>query len=83
MQTKNPFFDDMAKLASGAAGVINGMRNEVEEMVRTFLDRQLNTMDLVTRDEFEAMKELAANAKAEAEDIKAELAALKADLGKK
>ena len=59
------------------------MRSEVEAMVRAFMDRQISTMDLVTRDEFEAMKELASNAKAESEDLRAELDALKEQLAKK
>ena len=83
MQTKNPFLDDMAKLATGAAGVVNGMRGEIEATVRAFLERQIDTMELVTREEFDAMKDLAANAKAEAEDLRAEIEALKETLASK
>ena len=55
MQTKNRFFSDVTKLAGGALGTLDSIRREVEEMVRHQLERMLSKLDLVTRDEFDAI----------------------------
>lgn len=76
MQTKHRLFDDAAKLAGGAIGTLAGVRREIEALARQQLDRLLDGMELVTRDEFEAVKAMAAAARAENERLAARLAAL-------
>lgn len=78
MQSDNRFFDDAAKLAGGAIGTLAGLRREVEALARQQVERLLARMDLVTRDEFEAVKEMASKARAEQEDLSVRLAALEA-----
>lgn len=80
MQTKNPFLDDMAQLMTNAMGAAQGVGDEMQAMMRAQIERLVADMDLVGRDEFEAMKELATNAKAESEDLKERVAALEARL---
>ena len=70
MQTQNRFISDIARLATGAAGVAAGMRGEVEAKFRLRLERLLADMDLVTRDEFEAVRDSVAKARAEQEDLR-------------
>jgi BMFP domain-containing protein YqiC len=88
MQTESRILNDLGKLATGAAGVFQSLREEVETMARQRLERAVADLDVVTRDEFEAVKEMAANARMEAERLAAEnaglaerLAALEARLG--
>lgn len=83
MQTQSPIFDEIAKLMSDAAGAVDGVRREAETVMRSQLQRLIADMDLVPREEFEAVKELAANARAENERLSARLAALEARLGEK
>ena len=83
MQTQNPFFDQMAKVMTEAAGAADGVRREAETVMRGQLQKLLGDMELVTREEFEAVQEMAANARAENEDLKARLEALEASLGAK
>lgn len=83
MQTQSPIFDEIAKLMSDAAGAVDGVRREAETVMRSQLQRLIADMDLVPREEFEAVKELAANARAENERLAARLAALEARLGEK
>jgi BMFP domain-containing protein YqiC len=78
MQSQNRFFDDFARLAAGAVGALSGVKSEVETRLREQLERLLAGMDLVDRDEFEAVKAMAAKARAEQEDLAARLAALEA-----
>ena len=78
MQSDNRFFDDAAKLAGGVIGTLAGLRREIEALARQQVERLLARMDLVTRDEFEAVKEMAAKARAEQEDLAVRLAALEA-----
>ena len=78
MQSENRFFDDAAKLAGGAIGSLAGIRREIEALARQQVERLLARMDLVTRDEFEAAKEMAAKARAEQEDLKTRLDVLEA-----
>ena len=82
MQTQNPLFDQMAKLMSEAAGAADGVRREAETVMKGQLQKLLSDMDLVVRDEFEAVKAMAAAAREENESLKARLAALEAGLGK-
>ncbi|WP_425406297.1 accessory factor UbiK family protein [Hwanghaeella sp.] len=83
MQTTGRLFDDIARVASGAAGALSGVRDEVEALVKHRMERILADMDLVPRDEFEAVKEVAANARAEQEKLEARVAALEAALAGK
>jgi BMFP domain-containing protein YqiC len=69
MQSQNRFFDDLARVAAGAMGTISGMKSEVESRLREQLERVLAGMDLVSRDEFEAVKAMAAKARSEQEDL--------------
>jgi len=69
MQSQNRFFDDLARVAAGAMGTLSGMRSEVESRVREQLERVLAGMDLISRDEFEAVKAMAAKARSEQEDL--------------
>ncbi len=77
MQTSNKFMDDMAKLATGAVGAAHSVKGEMEGMFRAWLDKQIAGMDLVSREEFETVREMAEKARMENEDLRAEIEALK------
>jgi hypothetical protein len=81
MQTSNRFLDDLAKMAGGAASALVGIKQELDAMVRQRLERAVASLDLVTRDEFEAVRALATNARAEQESLQQRVAALEARLG--
>jgi len=83
MQTTNRILDDLAKVANGAVSTVVGIKDEVEAMVRQQMERFLANMDLVTRDEFEVVKALAANARAEQEKLEKKVAALEKALAAK
>ena len=76
MQTQSAIFDEVAKLMTEAAGAADGVRREAETVMRSQLQRLLADMELVTRDEFEAVKEMARLAREENESLKARLDAL-------
>ncbi len=78
MQSQNRFFDDLARVAAGAMGTLSGVKGEVELRLREQLERVLSGMDLVTRDEFEAVKAMAAKARAEQEELASRVAQLEA-----
>jgi BMFP domain-containing protein YqiC len=80
-QTSNRFFDEIARLMNDAAGVAQGVRREFDTMFRSQAERWLHDLDLVKREEFEAVKEMARLAREENEALKARLAALEAKLG--
>ncbi len=80
MQTQNRFFDDLARVASGALGTLSGVKGEVESRLREQLERVLAGMDLVSREEFEAVKTMAANARAEQEELARRVALLESRL---
>ena len=80
-QTSNRFLDEMARLMNDAAGVASGVRREVDTVFRNQADRILRDLDVVKREEFEAVKEMARLARVENEDLKARVAALEARLG--
>ncbi len=80
MQTQNRLLDDLARVATGALGVAAGMREEIEARLRDQFERILAGMELVTREEFDAVKAMAAKARAEQEDMAARLATLEAHL---
>jgi BMFP domain-containing protein YqiC len=80
MQSQNRFLDDLARVASGALGTLSGVKTEVETRLREQLERVLAGMDLVSRDEFEAVKAMAAKARSEQEDLAHRLAELESKL---
>ena len=80
MQSQNRFFDDVARVAAGAAGAISGVRGEIEARLRDRLERVLAGMDLVSREEFEATKAMAAKAREEQEMLLRRVEALEARL---
>ena len=71
MPAENRFLDDLARVATGALGVAAGVRSEAESLLRQRFARLLDDMDLVTREEFEAVKAMAQKARAEQEDLHA------------
>lgn len=78
MQTRNRVLDDIAKMAGGAASVVTGVKDEIEALARARLERLLGAMDLVTRDEFEAVRAMAVKARAAQEQLEKRIAALEA-----
>ncbi len=80
MQTENRLLEDLARVASSALGVAANMRSEVEARLRDQFERILKQMDLVPRDEFEAIKAVAIKAREEQEILAERLAALEAQL---
>jgi BMFP domain-containing protein YqiC len=78
MQTQSSVFDDLAKLMTGAMGMAQGMNEEAKSFMRGQADRFVAEMDLVGRDEFEAVKQLAAEARAEADVLRERVAKLEA-----
>ena len=80
MQTGKRVLDDLARVASGAAGAAGAVRDEMESMVRDRLQSLLDSMDLVRREDFEAVQEMAQNARMEQERLEARVAALEARL---
>lgn len=81
----NRMLDDFARLMTDASEVAQGVRREAETAVKSQLERLLATMDVVTRDEFEAVKQMAATAREENEKLSHRVAALEAvitNLGK-
>ncbi|MBL8657465.1 MAG: accessory factor UbiK family protein [Altererythrobacter sp.] len=79
MQSQNPLVADFVKLANAAAGTFAGMTREAREGARERLKGALGGVDFVSRDEFEAVKAMAARAREEAEDLKARVARLEAE----
>ncbi len=80
MQTQNPFFDDMARMMSGAMGVASGMREEMEQRLRQMMENATSRMDLVSREEFEAVKAMAVKAREENEALAKRVAELESAL---
>jgi BMFP domain-containing protein YqiC len=80
-QTTNRFLDEIARLMNDAAGVASGVRREVDSVFRSQADRILRELDVVKREEFEAVKDMARLAREENEALKARIAALEARLG--
>jgi len=81
-QTSNRFFDEMARLMNDAAGVAQGVRREFDTLLRNQAERMLRDLDVVKREEFEAVKEMARLARKENETLAARVAALEAAIGK-
>ena len=82
-QSRNSIVEEFARLATDAVGVASGMRREAETVLKTQLERLLSTMDMVSREEHEAVKEMAAAARDDNERLEARIAALEAMLDAK
>lgn len=78
MQVDNKLLDDLARLASGAVGALAGIRTEVESQFRQQFERILGQMDVVPRDEFEAVKAMAAAARTAQEELEERVTRLEA-----
>ena len=83
MQTRSKLFDDLSQLMTNAAGVAQGMREEAETVVRGRIERFLADSDLVTREEFEAVRDMAQKAREENAAMAARIAAPEAALAAK
>jgi BMFP domain-containing protein YqiC len=79
-QTNNPLLDQFAKMMTDAAGAAQGVRREVETVMKAQGERVLNTMDVVKREEFEVVKAMAERARGENEKLESRIAALEAAL---
>ena len=79
-QTSNRLFDELAKLASGAAGAAEGARREVETLIRAQGERMLAEMDVVKREDFEIVREMAQRAREENEMLSRRVAELERKL---
>jgi BMFP domain-containing protein YqiC len=80
MQSENRFFDDVVKLMNGVAGTVAGAGREAEAQMRDKVKGLFGGMDFVSREEFDAVKAMAAAARDEADALKARLDALEAKL---
>jgi BMFP domain-containing protein YqiC len=80
-QTSNRLLDEMARLMNDAAGVAEGARREVQTFMRSQAERILRDMDVVSREEHEAVKEMAARAREESERLATRLAEVERKLG--
>ena len=83
MQTRNPFIDDLTKMANGAMGALSGVKDEVEARVRDQIAKILDGMDIPRRDEFEAVKAMAAKAREEQEVLLQRIETLEARLAQR
>ena len=81
-QTTGRFFDELGKLITDAAGAADGVRKEVENVVRAQAERVLRDLDVVQREEFEAVKAMAQKARDENDALKARISALEAAIVK-
>jgi BMFP domain-containing protein YqiC len=82
-QTTGRFFDELGKLITDAAGAAEGVRKEIESVVRAQAERVLRDLDVVQREEFEAVKAMAQKAREENERLEERIAALEAALAKR
>ena len=80
-QTTNRFLDEFAKLMTDAAGAAQGVKREVETLMKAQGEKMLSSMDVVSREEFEAVRAMAEKARAENERLETRIAALEARLG--
>ncbi len=81
MQTRNKILDDISQLMTNAMGVAQGAKDEAETAMKSMLDRWLADRDLVTREEFDAVRAMAQKAREENEALAARIAALEAGGG--
>ena len=78
MQTDNPFLDGMARLFTDAAGAAHSLRSEIDTFVRQRMEKLVADMNLVSREEFEAVKAMAAKSRTENESLAARVTSLEA-----
>lgn len=78
--TQTRFFDELAKLMTNAAGAAQGLRREVDTLVQSQMERILNNMELVKREEFEAVKAMAQKAREENDALAQRIAVLESKL---
>ncbi len=78
MQTRDKIFDDISQLMTNAAGMAQGMKSEAETAMKGWMERWLADSDLVTREEFDAVREMAVKAREENETLAARIAELEA-----
>jgi len=81
MQTENRLFDDMARMAGGALNMLTGFKAEMEQMIRQQMEGWVSSLNLVSREEFETVRTMAAKARDEQEALLVRIAALEAKLG--
>jgi BMFP domain-containing protein YqiC len=81
--TSSRFFDELAKLMTNAAGAAQGVRKEFDSVVRTQIERAMTGMDVVQREEFEAVRDMAAKAREENERLGRRIAELESRLDSK
>lgn len=81
MQSQNPIIADFVKLANSAAGTFAGMSREARESTRERVKEALGGLDFVSREEFDAVKDMAAKAREENEQLAGRIAALEARIG--
>ncbi|MEM1131145.1 MAG: accessory factor UbiK family protein [Pseudomonadota bacterium] len=81
MQSRNRIFDDLSQLMTNAAGVAQGARTEAENAMAGLIDRFLADRNLVTREEFDAVRDMAAKAREENERLSARIAELEQKIG--
>ncbi len=79
--TQSRFFDELAKLMSNAAGAAQGVRREIDQLVQSQVERVLNNLEVVKREEFEAVKAMAVKAREENDALALRLAALEEKAG--
>jgi BMFP domain-containing protein YqiC len=79
--TSSRFFDELAKLMGNAAGAAQGLRREIDVLVKAQVERVLGDLAVVQREEFEAVREMAERAREENEQLKARIARLEAGQG--
>lgn len=82
MQNSNRILDDLSRVMAGAAGAAQGVREEIDGHIKNMAERLLKDMDLVTREEFEVAREMAAKARTENEALAARIVELEAKLTK-
>ncbi|MCB2046081.1 MAG: accessory factor UbiK family protein [Novosphingobium sp.] len=81
MQSENPILSDFVKVLNGAAGTLAGMTREARDAARERMKEAMGGLDFVSREEFDAVKDMAARARDENERLEARIAALEAKLG--
>ena len=81
MQTRNRILDDLAKIANSAAGTMAGLKEEIENMVRYRMEGFISDMNLASREEFDAVKAMAAKARSEQATLEKRIEELEAKLG--
>ncbi len=82
MSSQTRFFDELAKVFSGAAGVAQGLRKEIDSLVKAQVDRLVADLDLVRREELDVVKEMASRSRQEVKALKAKVAELEAEVAR-